>query len=431
MRILLIGAYGFIGSEIARALIARGDIVTGFGRDIAYGRQILPMVEWRQGDLRDLVTADAWASCLHGIDAVVNASGLLQDEAGHSVATVQSDAIIALIAASAAAGVGRFVQISAANADRAGGSIFLGSKAAADRALADSGLRHVILRPGLVIGRNAYGGSELLRAAAAMPLTGMSFRDAGTIQCVAMADVVDGVTRALDGGIAHGTFDLVEARARTLAEIVASHRAWLGYPAPIWTLRLGLLPLRLVSAVADVLGRFGWRSPLRSNAIAALTHGISGESVGTVAALGRPPLTLEMALAAMPAGKQDRIAARNYLLLPLMLAALFLMWFGSALFTAIGLDAATAILIEGGVGAPVGRFLAGGGALADALLAVMLVHRRTARPALWGMIVVTLSYLAAATVLRPDLWSDPLAPLLKVLPAMLLALVCLTLVERR
>lgn len=430
MRVLLIGGYGFIGSEIGRALIARGDSVVGFGRDVAYGRRVLPAADWRQGDLRDFVTAEAWKDCLDGVDAVVNASGLLQDESGHRVAVVQADAIVALLAASEAAAVRSFVQISAANAQHDAPTSFLGSKAVADRAVAASPLRHAILRPGLVIGRNAYGGTELLRAAAAMPLTGFSFGGTGLIQCVGMTDLVAGVLRALDGLVADGSYDLVESRRRSLSDILALHRGWLGYPPPVWTLALMPALLGLTRRSADLLGRLGWRSPLRTNAIASLTDGISGDAAAAARLLGRDPLALEAVLASAPAGKHDRIAARSYLLLPLMLAALFVMWFGSALFSYAGFDRATAIL-EGRVSERLAWLFVAGGGVVDLILALMLLHRRTVRLALWGMVLVTIAYLAGATVLRPDLWADPLAPLLKVVPAMMLALGCLSLVERR
>jgi hypothetical protein len=76
MRILLIGAYGFIGSEIAGLLLRHGHEVRGFGRDVGYGRRILPQLEWHRGDLRDHVDKESWLPIVQNVDAVVNASGL-------------------------------------------------------------------------------------------------------------------------------------------------------------------------------------------------------------------------------------------------------------------------------------------------------------------------------------------------------------------
>ena len=99
MHVLLIGAYGFIGSDVARGLTARGHRVSGVGRDLAYGRRILPAINWHYADLVTMTDPVRWQPLLAGVDAIVNASGLLQDEAGHAVQRVQADAIVALIAA--------------------------------------------------------------------------------------------------------------------------------------------------------------------------------------------------------------------------------------------------------------------------------------------------------------------------------------------
>ncbi len=56
---------------------------------------------------------------------------------------------------------------------------------------------------------------------------------------------------------------------------------------------------------------------------------------------------------------------------------------------------------------------------------------RAARLALIGMIAVSLAYLAGATIWRPDLWGDPLGPLMKVWPAAILALAALAIMDER
>jgi len=60
----------------------------------------------------------------------------------------------------------------------------------------------------------------------------------------------------------------------------------------------------------------------------------------------------------------------------------------------------------------------------------MLV-RRTMLLAALGMVATTFAYLAAGTVLTPDLWGDPLGSFVKTLPAALLALVAAALAAER
>jgi hypothetical protein len=47
------------------------------------------------------------------------------------------------------------------------------------------------------------------------------------------------------------------------------------------------------------------------------------------------------------------------------------------------------------------------------------------------MIAVSLAYLAGGTVLEPSLWLDPLGPMVKVLPSILLTLATLATLEER
>ena len=432
MRVLLIGAYGFIGSEIARVAHRRGMTVVGLGRDIRLGARLLPEVEWVRGDLRDMAQPAAWFPLLENIDTIVNASGLLQDGEGGSVTAVQFDAIKALIVAAERAGVGRFIQISAVGTDSGSSSEFMASKADADEVLVQSTLDHVILRPGLVIGRNSYGGTRLVRMAAAIPVE-LDFGVDSSIQCVAMDDVVEAVMIgiALPKEVS-ATVDLVEGEARTLPEIIAMHRRWLGLgkvlahmPIPFWI-------LSGASWIADALGRLGWRSPLRHNAVLALRHGVVGDTMATERYLSRRPYSLEEVLAANPAGIQDRIFARIDLLLPLMLTSLVIMWAASGLATLVRLDDAVNIVIHGGVERSLALLIAIVGAIADLVLAVALVWRRTVRTSLLLMVFLTLFiYLAGGTILLPHLWTDPLAPFAKAIPAAMLALVAWAALEKR
>jgi uncharacterized protein YbjT (DUF2867 family) len=42
MKVLQLGASGFIGSAVARALLADGHTIRAAGRDLRHGRRVLP-----------------------------------------------------------------------------------------------------------------------------------------------------------------------------------------------------------------------------------------------------------------------------------------------------------------------------------------------------------------------------------------------------
>lgn len=428
--ILIVGATGYIGSEIARSLAADGHRLRLAARDTDYGRRLLPQGEWVHADLNRLTTAASWQSLLSGIDHVVNASGILQSGGGDDVARIQQHAIVALAAACANAGVQRIVQISAAGIS-GNTTDFMTSKAAADAALLDGPVPAVILRPGLVLGRNAYGGSQLIRMAAALPV-GLYPRFGRSIQAIALGDVVAAVQQALAADtVPRAAIDLVAETPMSLAEIIRAHRSWLGLPP--WHREAQVPPVLMGLAIwlSDVLGWLGWRSPLRRNAVMALAHGVAGDAAATRQWLGREPLSLGDALAALPAGKQDRFAAWAFALLPLAMAALIAMWLLSGLATLIDVPRAAAIMSEGGLPPAMAIPLTVAGACADMFLAGLLLFRRWAQRALLGMAGLAAIYLLLGTILLPGLWLDPLAPYAKVLPTMMLALLLHPLLDRR
>jgi hypothetical protein len=53
------------------------------------------------------------------------------------------------------------------------------------------------------------------------------------------------------------------------------------------------------------------------------------------------------------------------------------------------------------------------------------------RYGLYGALALSLFYAAAGTILRPDLWIEPLGPLLKIIPIFVLHLVALAILDER
>jgi len=430
MRVLVLGASGFIGSALARRLAGEGHVLRCVARAPGPAEQALAPAEWQAGDLAAMTPAD-WAARLEGVDAVVNAAGALQDGARDRLEAIHHRMLEGLIAACRGRGV-RIVQISAAGAAPDAATAFFWTKAAGDAALAASGLEHVILRPGLVIGAEAYGGTALLRALAAMPLVQVTVYGGSPVQTVGLDALGDAVAAAVAGRLPSGlAADLVEAEPRPLAEMVAALRAWLGQGAARRGVDLPGWSAAPVAALADLAGWLGWRAPLRSTALRVLARGVTGDPGPWRRAAGWTPPPLEATLAALPATRQERWFARAYLLLPLLILAMAGVWIASG---AIGLwrrEAAAALLTGAGMAGTPAMAAVIAGALADIALGLGLLVRRTARAACLGMAGLGLGYLAAGTLVLPRLWADPLGPMVKVIPMIALALVIRALLVER
>jgi len=422
MRVLVVGGYGFIGRAVAEALQRHGHDVVGWGRSAAIGRRILPGARWIEGNLTRILDASSWRQALIGIDAVINASGALQDGVDGSLSQLQGRAIIALIDACEDAGVRHFVQISAVGAVANANTRFMATKATADSYLRQSRLSSTILRPALVIGRNAYGGTALIRALAALPIT-LTVHGKRPVQCVALDDVAAACVAAVEGTLPAGRDLVLAADERlTLQQVVAAHRRWLGLPPARLALDLPPALAVPVTLMADIAGWLGWRSPLRSTAMRVMRDGVLAEGSS-----GPELAPLARILAANPSGAQDRIAARLFLLLPIIILTLAALWIGSGI---VGMadSARAAPLVGGGRRA---QLLVQICAVTDAALGMAILIRRWARAAALLMALVSVGYLAAGSLFTPQLWLDPLAPLLKILPAFGLALVAAALLDRR
>jgi uncharacterized protein YbjT (DUF2867 family) len=431
MRVLVLGAYGLIGSEVVRRLCADGVEVIGFGRNAVKGRRLAPEIVWRAGDLNTMRDAHDWAPHLLGVDAVVNASGALQDGAKDKLAMSQDVAIRACIAACAEKGVSRFVQISAPGATRDAKTAFMRTKARADEALRQSQLTWTILKPGLVISAYAYGGTALMRMLAAFPLVQPLVLAGARMQTVAASDVAEAVSVALTTDrVARRDVDLVERDAHALAEIIAALRAWLGFSPACATVETPRFVGAVAAWFADIAGWLGWRSPLRTTTLSVLANNVLGDPEAGARALGRPLKSLQESLRDVPATLQERTFARAQLVFPLLVALLALFWIASGLIALAHLDAA-ARLLDRAVSPGGARALVIAGALADIAIGVGVCIRKTARASALAAAALSVVYLAMGAWLTPQIWADPLGPFVKVIPGIALALAVAALAEER
>lgn len=428
MHVLVLGGYGLIGLEVTRRLV-REHRVSALGRDTALGARLAPDVRWIKADIATLSTPALWSPLLEGVDAIVNASGALQDSARDNLAAVQDVAIRALIAACEAKNVRCFVQISAGGATERASSPFLRTKAAADAALKQSKLHWVIVRPGLVWAPTATGGTALVRMLSAFPAIQPIVLADARVQMADIDDVTGAAAAAIHGAISAGAdIDIVEAQPRTLREIVAMVRAWHGFGRARVELHLPQALGAFIARLADMAGWLGWRSPLRTTSLRSLRDGVVGDPAPWRDHMHSPPTSFETSLQRRPATRQDRLFARAQLALPLIILALSAFWIASGVIGAVRLDAAAGVL-PGAVRDAERLVIAG--ALADIALGLAVLWRPWARAACFGMIALTAAYLVAGSLLTPQLWLDPLGPFVKTLPAALLALVCAALLDER
>ena len=430
-RILVLGAYGLIGADVVRRLLADGCHVTGLGRNSKTAQSILPQIDWIIQDMAGLCDESAWQDLLEHVDIVVNCAGALQESYQDNLDVVHHRAIKALAAACQAMKIG-LIQISAVGALEDATTAFMRTKARGDAAIRHSGAEYWIFRPGLVLSPTAYGGTALLRMLAAFPVVQPIAQPDAQLQTVSVFDVANAVSMAARGKIPPNTeYDLVEDHPQQLRQVVALQRQWLGFsPARLELAMPGWL-LFLTRHGADLLGRLGWRSPLRSSAIQALKDGVVGDPLPWKAISGAGLSSMAETLAIMPVGVEDRQFARMALLMPFVVAVLFVFWLISGIVGFYKIDTAAKILENTGWSHGFAVASVGFWSLVDLVIAGALMVRKYAARACWAMVIVSVVYLISATFTVPQLWSDPLGPLIKVLPGVVLALIARVMLESR
>jgi uncharacterized protein YbjT (DUF2867 family) len=428
VRILVLGATGFIGSAACARLAADGHAIVAVSRS-GSAPGLVP-VTTAAFDIARALRPQDWLPLLDGVDAVVNCAGALQAGARDSMQKVHAGGPAALFAACAMRGVRRVVHLSAVGIG-SGRSDFSETKSAGEAALMRTDLDWMVLRPSVVVGRSAYGGSALLRGLAALPLHPL-MPDAGPLQLVHLDDVVETIARCVrPDGPKRAVLDLVGPRRYSLDEAVRLLRRWLRFrPAP--AVRLPRWAMTLMARLGDAAARLGWRPPVRSNALRELGRGAVGDAGGWRDATGIAPRDVEAELAQEPASVQERWFARLYLLKALIFAVFGLFWLATGLISlGPGWDHGMGLLREGGLGETFAVVTLCAGALADIAIGAAILYRPTARYGLYAALAISLVYAVIGTILVPRLWSDPLGPMLKIWPVIVFNLTALAVLDDR
>ncbi|MCK1680177.1 SDR family oxidoreductase [Bradyrhizobium sp. 147] len=423
MRILLVGGTGLIGSAIHARLSADGHECVLVSRHPA-----APNAHHITLDVARTTDASKWKGILAGVDAVINAAGALQ---GQDMQGVHVAGSAALYTACESAGVRRVILFSAIGSNRDARTDFSRTKRDGEAALMARDLDWVVLRPSVVVGRPAYGGSALLRGLASLPVLPI-MPDTAAIQPVHLDDVVDTVLFFLQPGApSRLALDLAGPQRMAFSDAVALFRSWLRW-RPAYRLHLPSWAASAAYRAGDVAQMLGWATPVNSTAQAEMRRGATGDPEPWRQATGIVPRDLAAALASEPASVQERWFARLYALKPLIFGVFGLFWIVTGIVSlGPGWEIGMSYVREGGLGERFAALTVIAGALADIVIGLAILWRPANLYGLRAALIISLTYVVIGTALVPRLWADPLGPMLKIWPVLMLNLVAMAIREDR
>ncbi len=284
MKVLLTSSRGFIGRTLKAALERAGHTVVA---------GVSPRRTPHAGEIAVDFTRDtspaAWLPRLEGVDAVVNAVGVLRDHRTRPMDAIHRDTPQALFDACAQAGVQRVIQISALGIEHSD-THYATSKRAAERhvlALMDQGrLRPAVLRPSVVFGRGGDSSAMFMNLAslpvALFPGPVLDAR----IQPVSVHDLAQAVVALLGPAMdSCGVIECVGPEPLTMGAFIASLRRQLGR-GPARVLRMPSWLTRLSARAGDWVPS----SPWCTESLAMLGTDNVGHAAQFEQLLGRRPV---------------------------------------------------------------------------------------------------------------------------------------------
>ncbi len=205
--IAIFGGSGFLGRHVVRALAKRGWRVLVATRrpDLALYLQPLGGVGQIYMVQANLRYPESIAAVLAKADAAVNLVGILRQRDGQTFDAVHWIGAQNVAAAARAAGIQKFVHVSALGADLSSRSLYAKSKAQGEAAVREAMPDAVILRPSVVFGPEDQFFNRFATMARFLPALPLIGGGRTKLQPVYAGDVAKVVALALDGAVGQGT----------------------------------------------------------------------------------------------------------------------------------------------------------------------------------------------------------------------------------
>jgi len=396
MKILVIGATGFIGKAIY-TFLQRGD-----DEVMALHREELDFVTFHKG--KNL------AYKLKGFDVVVNAVGIITETKTQTFEQMHTIAPMVLFDACQKAGVKKVIHISALGS-QTGTTAYHTSKNKADEYLRELGLSYAILHPSIVYGDDGKS-TALFQALAALPIVPLVGDGSQVLQPIALEDLVLTVKRAIESKDNAIELNLVGEKSMTYKELLEGFRAWLGLnPAKF---------VALPTVGTNVVGKILDEPTVSADNIKMLNEGNSASVEPLKKFLNYTPVSIEERLFSTQVSNAQKLFASLYFVRPLLRIIIAFVWIWSGIVSAFLYPQALALglLYEIGIPEDFALPILYFASFLDILIGVLTLMAYRLQSLLKFQLLVIGVYTLLLTFLAGHHWLHPFGPVLKNLPLM-------------
>lgn len=403
MRILVIGATGFIGSAIYEYLLDKNYSVVAGVRDVEQFFGNAMEIDFLSADKDEQL-----AQKLIGFDVVINAVGIIAPNGEQTFEQMHTVAPIAIFSATKEAGVKKIIQISALGSQD-GSTNYHTSKDKADVYLRNLGVDYAILHPSVVYGDDGKS-TALFQALASLPIVPIIGDGSQKLQPIAVEDLVKTVEKCILSDEKNIELNVVGEEPISYKELLFNFRKWLGYKSA--------KAVSMPTFGTDFIGKVLGEPTVNSDNIVMLNEGNSADVKPLAKFLGYTPMGFKEKLSKGKANSAQRLYASLYLIRPLLRIVIAFVWIWSGIVSAFLYPQPLALELLHEVGVPKGLdipllYLA---SFLDIAIGVLTLVGYRLQTLLKFQMIVIVVYTLILTILAPYHWLHPFGPVLKNIP---------------
>jgi uncharacterized protein YbjT (DUF2867 family) len=263
MKVLVTGSTGYVGHYVVKALLEAGHSVVSVSRDAAKSKtasgaklEVFGNVEYLMGDIAN---GNGLKEAMTGVDAVVHLVGIIAEKGVQTFQRVHIDGTRNVLEAAKAAGVKRYLHMSALGASANAISGYSSSKFQAEELVRASSLDWTIFRPSLVFGvGDDFFGHVLRNLVSQAPVVPQIGDGMFLFRPIWVGDVSASFVQSLTKPETIGKiFDLVGPKEFTFKELSALMQTVLGSKKPVVAVPIAIMDIlvpimNLVPALAPI-----------------------------------------------------------------------------------------------------------------------------------------------------------------------------------